>query len=229
MDSNEHEKERGITISSKYTRLYHDDHVLHVVDTPGHADFGGEVERILSMVDGVILLVDATEGPMSQTKFVLSKALDANKPAIVVLNKVDRDGHRAEEVENEIFDLFCALCNDNDELLEYPLLFASAKNGWASESLAGIPGKAGVLPLLNAIVKHIPPPSIDKEGKEEFALAVNTIQTDNHLGRIVTGKVEHGSIKLGDKIKVLDGKGSRRGRGEGNQAVLLGGLAKGGS
>ncbi len=211
MDSNEHEKERGITITSKYTRLYHDNHVLHVVDTPGHADFGGEVERILSMVDGVILLVDATEGPMSQTKFVLSKALDANKPAIVVLNKVDRDGHRAEEVENEIFDLFCALSSDNDDLLEYPLLFASAKNGWATETLEEIPGKNGVTPLLEAIVKHIPPPSIDEGDTGAFALAVNTIQTDNHLGRIVTGKVEHGGIKLGEKIKVLDSEGNQKG------------------
>lgn len=105
MDSNEHEKERGITIMSKYTRLYYKNHTLHVVDTPGHADFGGEVERILHMVDGVILLVDASEGPMSQTKFVLSKALAANKKAIVVLNKIDRDGHRAEEVESDIFEV----------------------------------------------------------------------------------------------------------------------------
>ena len=105
MDSNEHEKERGITIMSKYTRLYYKNHTLHVVDTPGHADFGGEVERILHMVDGVILLVDASEGPMSQTKFVLSKALAANKKAIVVLNKIDREGHRAEEVESDIFEV----------------------------------------------------------------------------------------------------------------------------
>ena len=128
MDSGDHEKERGITITSKYTRLYYKDHELHVVDTPGHADFGGEVERILSMVDGVILLVDASEGPMAQTKFVLSKAIAANKRAIVVLNKIDRENHRAEMVESEIFDLFCALTS-NEALLEYPLMYASAKQG----------------------------------------------------------------------------------------------------
>lgn len=136
LDSNEHEKERGITIMSKYTRLHYKDYILHVVDTPGHADFGGEVERILSMVDGVVLLVDASEGPMSQTKFVLSKALSAGKKAIVVLNKVDREGHRADEVEGEIFELFFAL-SSNDDLLEYPLLYASARQGWVTKSLSG--------------------------------------------------------------------------------------------
>ena len=218
MDSNEHEKERGITITSKYTRLYYGDHVLHVVDTPGHADFGGEVERILSMVQGVVLLVDASEGPMSQTKFVLSKALGANKPAIVVLNKVDRDGHRAEEVESEIFDLFCALSGDNDDLLEYPLLYASAKNGWAVESLDEVPGKQGVKPLLEAIIAHIPAPDVgspESVTKENFAMAVNTISTDNHLGRIVTGKVESGRVRIGDKIKVLSAAQGQGGEKEG--------------
>jgi GTP-binding protein len=213
MDSNEHEKERGITITSKYTRLYYGEHVLHVVDTPGHADFGGEVERILSMVEGVVLLVDASEGPMSQTKFVLSKALGANKPAIVVLNKVDREGHRADEVESEIFDLFCAL-SSKDELLEYPLLYASAKNGWATESLDDIPGKDGVEPLLRAIIEHIPAPTVKQTGAADFALAVNTIQSDNHLGRIVTGKVESGSVKIGDRIRVLASDGTAQGGDE---------------
>lgn len=200
MDSNEHERERGITIMSKYTRLYYEGHTLHVVDTPGHADFGGEVERILSMVDGVVLLVDASEGPMSQTKFVLSKALAANKPAVVVLNKVDREGHRAEEVEGEIFELFCAL-SSNDELLDYPLLYASARQGWVSTSLQEIPGKNGVVPLLDAIIKRVPAP----RGKLDapFSLAVNTINSDNHLGRVCTGKVETGRLSVGDKIKVL--------------------------
>jgi GTP-binding protein len=203
MDSNDQEKERGITISSKYTRLHYKDFTLHVVDTPGHADFGGEVERILHMVDGVVLLVDASEGPMSQTKFVLSKALQAQKKAIVVLNKIDRDGHRAEEVEGEIFDLFFALTN-KEELLEYPTLFASARNGWAVRTLEDIPGKDGVVPLLDTIVSHFAPPCENSILEEPFAMAVNTIQTDNHLGRIVTGKVEAGSISVGDRIKVLD-------------------------
>jgi len=215
MDSNEHEKERGITIMSKYTRLHYGEHTLHVVDTPGHADFGGEVERILSMVDAVVLLVDASEGPMSQTKFVLSKALGAGKPAIVVLNKVDRDGHRADEVENEIFELFCAL-SDNEELLEYPILYASAKQGWCSESKeADVRESEGVIPLLNAICKHVPPAikAKDRQAKLEapFGLTVNTINSDLHLGRIVTGKVEFGTVKVGDKIKVLNNKNEQVG------------------
>ena len=115
MDSSEHEKERGITIMSKYTRLHYEGHIFHIVDTPGHADFGGEVERVLSMVDGVVLLVDASEGPMSQTKFVLGKALEAKKKPVVVINKVDRENHRASDVENEIFDLFCNMCSDEND------------------------------------------------------------------------------------------------------------------
>jgi len=157
MDSNVHEKERGITIMSKYTRLYYRNYTLHVVDTPGHADFSGEVERILSMVDGVVLLVDASEGAMSQTKFVLSKALSANKKAIVVLNKIDREGHRAQEVENEIFDLFFSLTTRED-LLEYPVVYASAKQGWVSTSIDNLPGQ-DVKPLLDLIVSHFPPAS----------------------------------------------------------------------
>ena len=199
MDSNEHEKERGITITSKYTRLHYKDHILHVVDTPGHADFGGEVERILSMVDGVVLLVDATEGPMSQTKFVLSKALEAKKKAIVVLNKVDREGHRALEVENEILDLFCALTT-NDAELDYPVLYASAKQGWVTTALT-YSDRTNVAPLLDKIVDIFPPPSTREELDRPFALSVNTIQKDDHLGRIVTGKIETGFIALGDKIK----------------------------
>jgi GTP-binding protein len=208
MDSNEHEKERGITIMSKYTRLYYNNHMLHVVDTPGHADFGGEVERILSMVDGVVLLVDASEGPMSQTKFVLSKAIAAGKKAIVVLNKVDREGHRSDEVEGEIFDLFCALTS-NDDLLNYPLLYASGRQGWVTTSLDAIPGKDGVVPLLDAIIEHIPCAAKSGLVDEPFSLSVNTIQTDTHLGRIVTGKVESGKVSVGDRIKVLDRDGKQ--------------------
>lgn len=207
MDSNEHEKERGITITSKYTRLYYKEHCLHVVDTPGHADFGGEVERILHMVDGVVLLVDASEGPMSQTKFVLSRALLAKKPAVVVLNKVDREGHRAQEVETEILDLFCALTSE-EHLLDYPLLFASARQGWVTNSLSEIPGKNGVIPLLEAIIARVPPPNTSAAVEESFALGVNTIQTDSFLGRIVTGRVEKGKVSLGDKVKVLNREGN---------------------
>ena len=202
MDSNDHERERGITISSKYTRLYYRDHTLHIVDTPGHADFGGEVERIMTMVDGVILLVDATEGPMSQTKFVLSKAIAAGKRAIVVLNKIDREPNRAEEVEGEIFDLFCAL-TDDDDILEYPRLYASAKQGWVADDLDAMPGQ-DVAPLLDLIVDHFPAPCDSTKVDESFGMSVNTLSKDNHLGRIVTGKVEAGKIKVGDKIKVLN-------------------------
>ena len=194
MDSNDQERERGITITSKYTRLRYKDTTLHFVDTPGHADFGGEVERVLSMVDGVVLLVDATEGPMSQTKFVLSKAVALSKPAVVVLNKIDRDTHRADVVETEIFDLFCALTS-SDELLDYPLLYASARQGWVSESMSALPGK-DVAPLLEAIIRRFPPASSPEKLQLPFALNVNTISTDNHLGRIVTGKVETGKVDL---------------------------------
>jgi GTP-binding protein len=209
MDSNDQEKERGITITSKYTRLHYKDYMLHLVDTPGHADFSGEVERILSMVDGVILLVDASEGPMSQTKFVLTKALGCGKKAIVVLNKVDRETHRAEEVQNEIFDLFCNL-TEKEEQLDYPLLFASARNGWATESLASIPG-TNVNPLLDRILSHFPAPCTSEAIEKPFSLSVNTISGDSYLGRIVTGKVESGTVSIGDSIHVLSRDGTQLG------------------
>lgn len=152
------------------------------------------------------MLVDASEGAMSQTKFVLGKALAAKKKAIVVLNKIDREGHRADEVENELFDLFFALTND-DELLNYPLMYASARQGWVSRSLADLPGKEGVVPLLDTILEHFPAPTTKEVLAEPFALCVNTIQKDDHLGRIVTGKVETGTVKIGDKIKVLSSEG----------------------
>lgn len=220
MDSNDQEKERGITITSKYTRLYYKDHELHVVDTPGHADFGGEVERILSMVDGVVLLVDASEGPMSQTKFVLGKALQANKKAIVVLNKIDREGHRAEEVEGEIYDLFFSL-TEKEELLEFPVMFASARQGFVCAKLSEVPGKNGVEPLLDAIIEHIPPPTTIETVDKPFALVVNNINSDPHLGRIVTGKVESGKVKLGDRVKVLKMENSQGVGGEGRVTKLF--------
>lgn len=205
MDSNDLEKERGITIMSKYTRLFYKGHTLHIVDTPGHADFGGEVERILNMVDGVVLLVDASEGPMSQTKFVLSKALEANKRAIVILNKIDRENHRAEEVEGDIFELFCSL-SSKDELLDYPIMYASGRQGWVTDDMKVLPGK-DVAPLLDMILKHFPAAKDADAVHKPFTLSVNTIQTDNHLGRIVTGKIETGKISIGDKIKVISREG----------------------
>ena len=205
MDSNDLEKERGITIMSKYTRLFYKGHTLHIVDTPGHADFGGEVERILNMVDGVVLLVDASEGPMSQTKFVLSKALEANKRAIVILNKIDREGHRAQEVESDIFELFCSL-SSKDELLDYPIMYASGRQGWVTDDFTDIPGK-DVSPLLDMMLKHFPAAKGAEAVHEPFTLSVNTIQTDNHLGRIVTGKIETGKVTIGDRIKVISREG----------------------
>ena len=211
MDSNEHEKERGITIMSKYTRLHYDDHILHIVDTPGHADFGGEVERILDMVDGVVLLVDASEGPMSQTKFVLGKALGAKKKVVVVLNKVDREGHRASEVESEIFDLFCNLCDDDNEL-EYPVLYASAKQGWVVDDIDDV-NRVDVSPLLKKIIEVIPSPIADEyTNSDDFCMNVNTISKDAHMGRVVTGKIDIGSVAIGDKIKVLDHEGNKVGQ-----------------
>ena len=207
MDSNDQEKERGITITSKYTRLHYKDHMLHLVDTPGHADFSGEVERILTMVDGVILLCDASEGPMAQTKFVLSKALQSGKKAIVVLNKVDREGHRAEEVENEVFDLFCNLTEDENQL-EYPLLYASSKQGWVSESLNE---RKNVFPLLNKILETFPPPVDENILSQPFAFTVNTLSSDLFLGRVVTGKVEAGTVSVGDPIHVLSRDGEKQG------------------
>ena len=205
MDSNDLEKERGITIMSKYTRLFYKGHTLHIVDTPGHADFGGEVERILNMVDGVVLLVDASEGPMSQTKFVLSKALEANKRAIVILNKIDRENHRAEEVEGDIFELFCSL-SSKDELLDYPIMYASGRQGWVTDDMKVLPGK-DVAPLLDMILKHFPAAKDADAVHKPFTLSVNTIQTDNHLGRIVTGKIETGKVSIGDRIKVISREG----------------------
>lgn len=160
MDSNAIEKERGITIMSKCTSVIHKDFKLNIVDTPGHQDFGGEVERIMQMVDGVCLVVCATEGPMPQTKFVLKKALSHGLKPIVVINKVDRDSSRVQDVENEIFDLFCQL-EANDEQLEYPLIYASARNGWAVKDRNSA-NKESVDDLFEAIISHVPHPKVDQ-------------------------------------------------------------------
>ena len=158
MDSNDLEKERGITILAKCTSLIYKNHKVNIVDTPGHHDFGGEVERIMTMVDGVILVVCATEGPMPQTKFVLQKALKTGLQPIVVVNKCDRQSTRVGEVENEIFDLFCNL-DATDKQMDYPLLYASARDGWATFDLKN--KNKGVDELLSTILKYVPPPKID--------------------------------------------------------------------
>jgi GTP-binding protein len=191
MDSNDLEKERGITILAKPTSVewtpeggretYH----INIVDTPGHADFGAEVERILSMVDGVILLVDAAEGPMPQTKFVTGKALGLGLKPIVVVNKIDRQDARAAEVLDEVFDLFVALDAD-DEQLDFPVLYASGRQGFASEDIDARDGD--LTPLFKLIVSHVPEPGLDPDA--DFAMLATLLDRDNFLGRVLTGRVQ---------------------------------------
>jgi len=195
MDSIDLERERGITIMSKCTRVEYNGHVLNIVDTPGHADFGGEVERILSMVDGVVLVVDATEGPMSQTKFVLTKALHRGLKPLVVINKVDRDTSRLDgSVENELFDMFVAL-DATDDQLEFPVLYASAKQGWAVHDLDDASQtRDSMLPLLDEITRYVPAPETNAD--KPFAMAVTMIGHDPYVGRLATGRVHAGTVKV---------------------------------
>jgi GTP-binding protein len=198
MDSNDLERERGITILAKATSVPWNGHQINIVDTPGHADFGGEVERILSMVDGAIVLVDAAEGPLPQTKFVVGKALKRGLRPIVVINKVDRPDARADEVHNEVFDLFAALGAD-EEQLDFPTLFASGKQGWAVEDLANERGD--MTPLFQKIVAHVPPPSVDENAP--FALLATILESDPYLGRILTGRIATGIAKPNMAVKAL--------------------------
>ncbi|MEI7493609.1 MAG: translational GTPase TypA [Alphaproteobacteria bacterium] len=204
MDSNDLERERGITILAKCTSLSWNDYRINIVDTPGHADFGGEVERILSMVDGVVILVDAAEGPLPQTKFVLGKALKLGLRPIVVINKIDRQDARPEEVLNEIFDLFVAM-DASDEQLDFPILYASGRNGWAVHEL-GEPQET-LIPMFEVITKHVPAPKQKAEGP--FSMLVTTLEYDPYLGRILTGRVETGSIKVNTPIRVLGQSGEQ--------------------
>ena len=192
MDSNDLERERGITILSKPTAVMYNGIKINIVDTPGHADFGGEVERILQMVDGVVLLVDAFEGCMPQTRFVLKKALGLGKKPLVVLNKIDRPGARPEEVVDEVLDLFIELGADEDQL-EFPVIYASARDGYASEDYHE-PG-TDMKPLFDAIVKEIPAPQGDMNGG--LQLLISNIDSDKFVGRIGVGRVERGTAKNG--------------------------------
>jgi GTP-binding protein len=203
MDSNELEKERGITILAKCTSILWEDHRLNIVDTPGHADFGGEVERILSMVDGVLVLVDASEGPMPQTKFVVAKALRLGLKPIVVVNKADKPDARPYEVHEEVFDLFAAL-DATDEQLDFPTLYASAKEGWAIESLDD--PKTDLAPLFNAILKHVAVAEGDTEAP--FSMLVTTLESDAYLGRILTGRILSGKATMNMAVKALDREGN---------------------
>ena len=199
MDSGDIEKERGITILSKNTSIVYDGVKINVIDTPGHADFGGEVERVLKMVSGVVLLVDAFEGPMPQTKFVLKKAIELGLKVIVCINKVDRPGARPEEVVNEVLDLFIELGADED-ILDSPFIFASAKEGWASES-SDERGE-NMKPLFNAIVENIDPPAAEDDKPAQ--LLISTIDYSDYVGRIGIGKIESGSIHKNDQMLLLN-------------------------
>jgi GTP-binding protein len=202
MDSNDLERERGITILAKATSVVWQEVRINIVDTPGHADFGGEVERILSMVDGVILLVDSSEGAMPQTKFVTGKALALGLKPIVVVNKVDRPDERIQEVLDEVFDLFVTL-EATDEQLDFPVLYASGRNGYASEDPTR---REGTLePMFQKIVDHVPPPSLDQDAP--FSFLVTLLDRDNFLGRILTGRVQSGTLKVNQPIHALDSEG----------------------
>ena len=200
MDNNAIEKERGITIFSKCTSITYNDYTINIIDTPGHADFGGEVERVLCMVDSCLLLVDSAEGVMPQTKFVLGKALKQGLRPIVVINKIDKPDQRAKEVVEEIFDLFVNL-DATDEQLDFPILYASGRDGWASEDINQRGGD--LRPLLDKIIDFVPCPD-DKYNDGEFRFLATMLEQDNFLGRVLTGKIYSGTAKLNQQIQVLD-------------------------
>lgn len=203
MDSNDLEKERGITILSKNLSVQYGDLKINIVDTPGHADFGGEVERILKMVDSVLLLVDAFDGPMPQTRFVLKKSLDLGLKPIVVINKIDRPGSRPEEVVDMVFDLFCEL-NANEEQLDFPIVYASAKNGYAMHELED--GSDNLEPLFEMIREKVDPPQVDVAAP--FQLLVTNIAYNKFIGRVATGKIFNGQVKSGETVAWIDKDGA---------------------
>ncbi|MBM3615309.1 MAG: translational GTPase TypA [Alphaproteobacteria bacterium] len=206
MDSNDIERERGITILAKCTSVEHNGVRINIVDTPGHADFGGEVERILNMVDGVCLLVDAAEGPMPQTKFVTSKALALGLRPIVVLNKVDKPDAEPDRALNEVFDLFANL-GASDEQLDFPHVYASGRSGWADLELDG--PRKDLTALFDLIVRHVPAPKQIAQASEPFRMLATTLSADPFIGRILTGRVEAGTLKVGEQLKALSRTGER--------------------
>ena len=221
MDSNDLEKERGITILAKCTSVEWHGTRINIVDTPGHADFGGEVERILSMVDGVILLVDSAEGAMPQTKFVTGKALALGLRPIVVVNKVDRPDQRIQEVLDEVFDLFVSL-DATDEQLDFPVLFASGRNGYASLDADAREGT--LAPLFETIVNHVPEPQVDPDAP--FRFLVTLLDRDNFLGRILTGRVAAGTVKINQPIHALDAAGNVIEQGRASKLLAFRGLER---
>jgi len=221
MDSGDLEKERGITISSKNTAVKWKDTKINIVDTPGHADFGGEVERILKMVNGVILLVDAAEGPLPQTKFVLRKSLSLGFQPIVVINKIDRKDARPDAVLDEIFDLFVMLDASNEQL-DFPVLYAIAKDGIAKEELED--DNDNLSPLLDKIVEHVPAPEQDIESK--FKMLVSSIDWNDYVGRIAVGRIEQGTIKINQEVALMDGKGKVKEKARATKLFTFNGLQR---
>ncbi len=228
MDSNDLEKERGITILAKPTSVdwtppgAKESIRINIVDTPGHADFGGEVERILSMVDGVVLLVDSSEGAMPQTKFVTGKALALGLRPIVVVNKVDRPDARIQEVLDEVFDLFVTL-DATDEQLDFPVLYASGRNGYASTDMDAREGT--LIPMFETIVSHVPAPAVEVEDVP-FTFLVTLLDRDNFLGRILTGRVNSGTVKLNQPIHALDNDGNIVETGRASKILSFQGLER---
>jgi GTP-binding protein len=220
MDSNDLERERGITILAKAASVVWKDTRINIVDTPGHADFGGEVERILNMVDGAIVLVDAAEGPLPQTKFVVSKALKMGLKPIVVINKVDRGDARATQVVNEVFDLFAAL-DASDEQLDFPILYGSAKEGWMATSQDG--PKDSMAPLFDLVLRHVQPPHVEPG---PFRMLGTILEANSYLGRIVTGRITSGTVKANQNVKVLDREGKLIEQGRVTKLLAFRGLER---
>jgi GTP-binding protein len=221
MDSNDLERERGITILSKVTSIVWKGTRINIVDTPGHADFGGEVERILNMVDGALVLVDAAEGPLPQTKFVVSKALKMGLKPIVVINKVDRADARPTEVVNEVFDLFAAL-DASDEQLDFPILYGSAKQGWMAASLDGA-HEQGMQPLFDLVLNHVKPPQVE-DGP--FRMLGTILEANPYLGRVITGRITSGTVKTNQNVKVLDREGKLVEQGRVTKLLAFRGLER---
>jgi len=223
MDSNDIERERGITILAKCTSVEWNDARINIVDTPGHADFGGEVERILSMVDGVVLLVDAAEGPMPQTKFVTQKALALGLNPIVVLNKVDKPDAEPDRALDEVFDLFANL-DANEKQLDFPVLYASGRNGWADNELDG--PRENLDPLFEMVMKHVEAPAVIANKDKPFRMLATTLEADPFLGRILTGRVEDGTLKPNTSIKGLSRDGSEVERFRVSKILAFRGLSR---
>ena len=222
MDSNDLEKERGITILAKATSVVWKDVRINIVDTPGHADFGGEVERILNMVDGAIVLVDAAEGPMPQTKFVVGKALKVGLKPIVAINKVDRHDARIHEVVDEVFDLFANL-DATDEQLDFPILYGSGRNGWISTTPEG-GSEDGMTALFDMVLRHVEPPHVEKDAP--FRMIGTLLEANPFLGRVVTGRITSGSVKTNQTIKVLDQDGNVVDQGRVSKLLAFRGLER---